>query len=161
MAKKAMDFYPDNWDALKRDVLKRSELYFEDADYFHCCEWCSKPHGEWVENAKDGGWIVYIATECFACGHENEQEFYCHGVQEDGERPRILKGYASFELKEKGTEKVSLEVVQLTQDPRNTDIEKMAALCKTCRDEYNNRPEQIDKRDKVFGELHGQLRLFV
>ena len=98
--------YPPNWRALA------NQIKFERAG--GRCEWCHRPHGEWVWVIKDGGWL-----DPRTGAHYNDQgQLVSQSQLSDWPQGRFVK--------------TILTCAHLDQNPANNHPSNLAALCQRC-----------------------------
>lgn len=152
--------YPDDWEQIRERVLQRAAEREETEggvdmpsgvlacgktlDSVPQCEWCGKPHNELV-----------LAAECGSWAHVDDQLSWFDSKGD----PTTLFDTGPITHDEDGPLRVILTIAHLDHDPRDTDLDRLRALCQRCHLTYDNQPEQRARRERVYAELRGQMTL--
>lgn len=148
-------FYPDNWDAIRGLVLQRATMRMHRHSFFggptceesafitgiEQCEKCSVSHAGIAYRNKDFWFGSVVGAELAAVD----------------QRGVIIERMDNRPMPDDAREvNIVLTVAHLNHDPTDNSPDNLAALCQKCHLEYDNRPEEIERRKKVYSELLGQ-----
>jgi len=149
--------YPDNWPELREAVLERTVKYVRGPDVSaHCCEWCGKPNGYPYQHTTDGWRIWYEEYNEDGLWTVAAEFDACDDTEVDQIRPRIES--APDEVPDDATT-VVLTVAHLCQDPRCDNLDHLRALCQRCHLQYDQQPDQRERRRRIQAEIRGQQTL--
>lgn len=146
-------FYPDNWDDIRSLVLHRARMRIHRHDHFG-----GPTRGELAFNS--------VYEQCEKCAITNGQKYYRHdnywfGAVVGSELGKIDDNGVIVDRPDRMPDDakpvdVVLTIAHLNHDPTDNSADNLAALCQRCHLEYDNRPEQRERRRKVYAELLGQ-----
>lgn len=146
-------FYPDDWQEIREQVLERAATREKTVSgapmptwpglyrLAEQCEWCGAPNGQCVWRGEHGLWSPNEFGPAFnSTGHD------C--------------GPGDNSTYDQMQSPVVLTIAHLDQDPRGDDPDRLRALCQRCHLQYDSRPEQKARRERIYAELRGQATLF-
>lgn len=176
-------FYPDNWGNIRSLVLdrakKRTSSIVREWEWFDgcgghlpfdglSCEKCGVPNEEFIYRSTYTGkldmgasairdrhgkhvsdepvWVIPCKRRAVWWGKTGLKMLDLGRDPIDSKR-----GLSSSEKTE-----VVLTIAHLNHDPRDNRADNLAALCQRCHLKYDQRPEQKERRRKVYSELLGQ-----
>lgn len=126
------DRYPDNWDEIRGEILRRAS---------NRCEFCkAENHSEiWRGEGDDAG--TYMDWRCWVYREDNG-EWVRWAYKESGpyNKERLVK--------------VVLTIAHLDHQPEHNEPENLRALCQQCHNRYDvQHRQQTRRRRRAIGDL--------
>jgi len=147
---KMEEFYPENWDEVREDILLRATYCLDSTDAVlelkkevpdkAFCEFCGAPNGEKIIRVKE--------SSEWSWGSDAKGRFF-------DDSGNLVGSGLDRSNDTNGTE-IVLTIAHMDQNPTNNEYSNLRALCQRCHLSYDKRPEQISRRRKVKAELLGQ-----